>query len=128
MTFREFTTSSGKKVLAGKNAEQNDELVKQYLGKSNKIMHTAKPGSPFCVLELKPTKKDIQETAVFCALKSQDWRDNKKDVKIHLFSGKETYKSRGMKAGMFGVKKYSEIKVKKEDIEELKRKLEEAEK
>jgi predicted ribosome quality control (RQC) complex YloA/Tae2 family protein len=126
MTFREFITSSGKKVLAGKNAEQNDELVKKYLGKSNKLLHTAKPGSPFCVIEeLKPSKKDIQETAVFCALKSQDWRDNKKDVKVHIFSGKEIYKEKRMKAGMFGVKKYSEIKVKKEEIEKLKKKLEE---
>ena len=118
MSFREFITSSGKKVLAGKNAEQNDELVKEFLGKSNKLFHTAEPGSPFCVFEdLKPTKKDIEEVAIFCASKSQDWRDNKKDVVIHIFTGKETYKTRGMKAGMFGVNKYKEIKVKKKEIE-----------
>jgi predicted ribosome quality control (RQC) complex YloA/Tae2 family protein len=118
MTFREFVTSSGKKVLAGKNAEQNDELVKEFLGKSNKLFHTAEPGSPFCVFEdLKPTKKDIEEVAIFCASKSQDWRDNKRDVVIHIFTGKETYKTKGMKAGMFGVNKYKEMKVKKKDIE-----------
>jgi predicted ribosome quality control (RQC) complex YloA/Tae2 family protein len=118
MGFREFTTSSGKKVSAGKNAEQNDELVKEFLGKSNKLLHTAEPGSPFCVFEnLKPNKKDLEETAIFCASKSQDWRDNKKDVVVHVFSGKETYKTKGMKAGMFGVRKYSEIKVPKKKIE-----------
>jgi predicted ribosome quality control (RQC) complex YloA/Tae2 family protein len=120
MKFREFITSSGKKVLAGKNAEQNDELVKQYLGESNKLFHTAEPGSPFCVIEdLKPSKKDIEETAIFCASKSQDWRDNKGDVEVHIFSGKETYKGKTMKAGMFGVKDYKEVKVKKKDIEEF---------
>lgn len=120
MKFRELITSSGKKVLAGKNAEQNDELVKQFLGKSNKMFHTAASGSPFCIIEdLKPTKKDLEETAIFCALKSQDWRDNKKDVTVHIFSGKETYKERGMKAGMFGVRKYKEVKIKKKKIEEF---------
>jgi predicted ribosome quality control (RQC) complex YloA/Tae2 family protein len=120
MKFREFTTSLGNKVLAGKNAEQNDELVKQFLGKSNKLFHTAEPGSPFCVSEnLKPNKKDIEETAIFCASKSQDWRDNKKDVIVHIFSGKETYKTKSMKAGMFGVNKYKEIKIPKKKIEEF---------
>jgi len=120
MNYREFETSSGKKILGGKSAEQNDELVKQYLGTSNKLLHTAEPGSPFCVItELKATKKDIEETAIFCASKSQDWRDNHSNVNVHVFSGKETYKTKGMKSGTFGVRKYSTIKVKKEDIEEL---------
>jgi predicted ribosome quality control (RQC) complex YloA/Tae2 family protein len=33
MGFREFTQSSGKKILAGKVAEQNEEIVKNLLGK-----------------------------------------------------------------------------------------------
>jgi len=120
MVFREFETSSGKKVLGGKSAEQNDELVKQYLGTSNKLLHTAEPGSPFCVItELKTTKKDIEETAIFCASKSQDWRDNHSDVEVHVFSGKETYKTKAMKSGTFGVRKYNTIKIKKEKIEEF---------
>ena len=120
MKFREFITSSGKKVLAGKDAESNDELVKQFLGNSNIIMHTSASGSPFCIIEdLKPAKKDIKETAIFCASKSQDWRDNKNDVAVHIFSGKETYKDKKMKAGMFGVRKYKEIKAKKKEIEGL---------
>ena len=120
MVFREFITSSGKKVLAGKNAEQNDELVKEFLGKSNKLFHTAEPGSPFCVFEdLRLNKKDLEETAIFCASKSQDWRDNRRDVVVHVFSGKETYKTKGMKAGMFGVNKYKEVKVPKKKIEEF---------
>lgn len=120
MKFREFITSSGKKVLGGKNAEQNEELVKEFIGKSNKIFHTAAPGSPFCVIDnLKPNKEDINETAIFCASKSQDWRDNKQDVNVHAFTGKDTYKEKRMKAGMFGVKKFKIIKVKKKDIEKF---------
>jgi len=121
MKFREFFTSSEKKVLAGKNAEQNEELVKKFIGESNALLHTEKPGSMFCVIEdLKPSKKDIQETATFCASKSQDWRDNKSDVAVHIFTGKDTYKRKGMKTGMFGVKKFKVIKVKKEEIKRIK--------
>ncbi|MCX6746620.1 MAG: NFACT RNA binding domain-containing protein [Candidatus Pacearchaeota archaeon] len=118
MRFREFITDSGKKVLAGKNAEQNEEIVKEFEGKSNVILHTAAPGSPFCVIEdLKPNKKDIKKAAIFCAKKSQDWRDNKNDVLIHIFTGKDVYKKKSMKTGMFGVKKFDVIKIKKKDIE-----------
>ncbi len=120
MKFREFETTGGKKVLAGKDAESNEELVKQFIGKGNKIFHTEKPGSPFCVIEsLKPSKKDIQEVATFCASKSQDWRDNKNDVAIHVFSGKDVYKRKGMKPGMFGVRKFKVIKAKKKEIGEF---------
>ena len=121
MKFREFITSSEKKALCGKDAESNEELVKQFAGKGNKIFHTEKPGSPFCVIEdAKPNKQDIKETATFCASISQDWRDNRKDVIIHEFTGKDVYKRKGMKAGMFGVKKFKVIKVKKKEIERLK--------
>jgi len=120
MKFREFITSSEAKVLCGKDASSNEELVKQFLGKGNRIFHTAASGSPFCVIEyLKPSKKDIQETAAFCALKSQDWRDNKNDVVVHAFTGRDVYKRKGMKTGMFGVKKFKIIKVKKKDIEKI---------
>lgn len=121
MRFREFTTTSGKKVLAGKSAEQNEELVKEFIGKENFLFHTEKPGSPFCVIEdSKPNKQDIQETATFCAGKSQDWRDNKEDVMMHIFTGKDIYKRKGMKLGMFGVKKFKVVKVKKEEIRRIK--------
>lgn len=120
MNFRNFTTTSGKKILAGKSAEQNEELVKQFLGKENIIFHTEKPGSPFCViLDLKINKKDIQETAIFCASKSQDWRDNQGDVNVHYFYGNEVYKWKRMPKGTFGVRKFELIKIKKRQIKNL---------
>ena len=120
MNFREFKTTSGKKILAGKSAEQNEELVKQFLGKENILFHTEKPGSPFCViLDLRFNKKDIQETAVFCASKSQDWRDNKQDVNVHYFYAYDMYKWKRMPIGTFGVKKFELIKIKKRQIENL---------
>jgi predicted ribosome quality control (RQC) complex YloA/Tae2 family protein len=122
MNFREIELSNGKKIFMGKSAGQNEELVKRFIGKNNAILHTEKPGSPFCILEnLKPSLKEIKEAAIYCALYSQDWRDNKTDVKVHIFSGKDVYKRTGMKVGTFGVKKFKELKVNKKDIEKCRR-------
>ncbi len=122
MKFRKIKLESGTQLLLGKNAEQNEELVKQFKGKDNVIMHTAEPGSPFCVIDnLKPTNKDMVASGAICAGYSQDWRDNKSDVIVHVFTGKDIRKRKGMKVGTFGVKKFKKIKVKKEYIEKWKK-------
>ena len=115
MNFREFEISSGKKVLLGKSAESNEALISQ-VELTETVLHTAAPGSPFVNIKGKATKKDISEAAVFCARYSQDWRDNKKDIIVHVFKGKDIYKDKKMKLGTFGVKKKENIKVKKIDI------------
>lgn len=119
MKPREFILSTGTKIFLGKNAENNDELVGKFKGKENIILHTEKPGSPFCVVErLAPDKQDLKEAAIICASKSQDWRDNKQDVNIHLFTGKDVNKTSGMKSGLWILKKKPKvIKVKKQEIE-----------
>ena len=121
MKFREITLKSGTKIFLGKDAENNDELVKEFRKKENMIMHTVAPGSPFCVIEssgINPNQKDIKEAAIICASKSQDWRDNKRDVEIHLFNGKSVKKPFLAKKGTWKIiGKAKIIKVKKEWIE-----------
>lgn len=117
--YRVFITSSGKFVIGGKSAEQNEELVASFIGKENIILHTDMPGSPFCVIlgKNKLAKSDIKEAAVFCARHSRDWKKNHKDVIVHVFTGKDAYKDRKMKAGTFGVRKIkAKIKASKRDI------------
>lgn len=124
MNFREFTLSSGIKILAGKSAKNNEEIIEQ-AEDDEIILHTAKPGSPFVDIKTKkPAKTDIKEAAIFCALKSQDWRDNREDVSVHYFYGRDVYKKKDMKLGMFGVKKFEVIKIKAIEIEKLGRKIE----
>lgn len=115
-TFREFITHNGTTIFAGKNAKNNEELIVQ-IEKNEDVFHTAKPGSPFVNIKGKTKRGDIKEAATFCAKHSQDWRDNKKDVIVHQFKGKDIYKIAGMKLGTFGIKKRKIIKIKKEDIE-----------
>jgi len=111
--LRKSETTSGKLLLAGKNSEQNEQLVKQ--AKSNEfLLHTKAASSPFVNIKGKASKKDIKEAAIFCAKYSKDWKKNKKDVEVHYFKAKDTYKSRDMKQGTFGVKKFKKIIIRKE--------------
>ena len=113
--FREYITSSGLRVLGGKNSENNDELVNRAMPKDI-LLHTSAPGSPFCLLGENPSKQDIKEAAVFCAKFSQDWRDTKRDVIVNMFKRSDMNKEVKMKSGTWSVKKEEKIKVKAEDI------------
>ncbi len=118
--FRKQILSSGVVALAGKNAENNEELVDQ-VGKNELVLHTAMPGSPFVNIKTNAkstTKEDIEEAAIFCAKYSQAWKKAKvkKDVEVHIFLGKDIHKEKDMKTGTFGVKKIKKIIVKRADI------------
>jgi predicted ribosome quality control (RQC) complex YloA/Tae2 family protein len=118
--FRKLILSSGKLVLAGKNAQQNEEIIKQAL--PNEILfHTKLPGSSFCNIKnnsKRITSLDLKETAIFCAKYSQAWKKpkTKKDIEVHYFFKKNTYKTKDMPLGTFGVKKSKPMKVRKEDL------------
>jgi predicted ribosome quality control (RQC) complex YloA/Tae2 family protein len=118
MSLRKYLTTTGKTVFLGKSAETNEELIEQ--AKNGELLfHTSKPGSPFANIKspsAEVSKGEIYEAAVMCAKHSQDWRDNKKDVLIHYFLSNDVKKEKDMKTGTFGVKKFKEIKVRKEDI------------
>lgn len=121
MKFREFFTSSGKKVFGGKSSENNEELISQ-IEKENYVLHTKEKGSPFCEIKSvdgKVSKKDLYDAGIFCAKFSQDWKKNKGDVIVHIFKGKDIFKERNMKEGTFGVEKFKEIKIRKEDIKKF---------
>ena len=115
MKFREYILSSGLKVFGGRDAENNDELVRAANPK-DVLLHTAEPGSPFVNVGEKPSKADLKEAVVFCAKYSQDWRNSKKDVIVNKFMRSDMDKSPKMKVGSWSVKKQERIKVKKADI------------
>ena len=105
--YRWFMTSSRKMVIGGKNAEQNEEIIKELLssGKNYVVMHTKLPGSPFAIIQSEnPNETDLQETAIFTACFSQRWKEKKKKVIIDIFKADQIYKTKAMKKGTFGVK------------------------
>lgn len=116
--FRQIETKNGTILFAGRDAEGNEELVRQ-VGKEELVFHTKNPGSPFVNIKGKPKIGDIKTAALFCAKYSRDWKQNKNDVEVHYFLGKDLYKSMKMKTGTFGVKNLKKLKVKKEEILEF---------
>lgn len=106
--YRWFYTSTGKLVIGGKSAIQNDELLSSIKksGKEFLVMHTAEPGSPFSVIldnikEIKP--KDKEECAIFTGCFSRAWKSGKKQAKIHSFFTSQLYKHSSMSTGTWGV-------------------------
>jgi predicted ribosome quality control (RQC) complex YloA/Tae2 family protein len=116
--YKTITLKSGNKIFLGKDESTNDLLMKEFQNKPNPILHTIKPGSPFCILEsLEYSKQDLKEAAIICAAKSQDWRDNKKTIKLHQFTGQQASKPKGSKTGSWSLKaKPKVIKARKRDI------------
>lgn len=114
--FRERIAKSGNTILAGKDSKTNEKLIQQ-VEPEEEIFHTEKKGSPFVNIKGKPTRGDIKEAAIFCALYSQDWKNNWGDVIVHRFKGKNIFKDKRMKQGTFGIKKFKRIKIKKKWIE-----------
>lgn len=104
--FRWFFTSSGKLVIGGKSAEQNEEIVKNRIDKEDIILHTAYPGSPFAIIKSegkKITDNDIREGAIFCASFSQQWKRGKKRTEVHVFNANQIFKNKKDKLGTFQV-------------------------
>jgi len=103
--YRWFFTSDNVLVVGGKSDEQNEIVLSEFLKPNYTIAHTTLPGSPFMVIQSdKPGKKDIEETAIFCACFSQQWKHGKKTIEIDIFKGEQIYKTKSMKTGTFGVK------------------------
>lgn len=125
VNFRKIELESGTKILLGKNDKNNDELMRKFKGKKNTIIHTLSPGSPFCVIEsnLNPSKQMISTSGAICASYSQDWRDNKSNAIVNVFTGKDIKKERGMKKGTWGLKiKPKKLLIKKNEIKKSEKK------
>jgi len=118
--FREHITNNGTLILAGKSAENNEELISQ-VGPDEDVFHTKAKGSPFVNIKGEAKRGDVKEAAIMCARYSQDWRDHKTDIIVHRFRGKDISKDKAMKTGTFGVKSVKNIKVLKKDIEKWKK-------
>ncbi|MBS3100178.1 DUF814 domain-containing protein [Candidatus Pacearchaeota archaeon] len=104
--YRWFFTSGNKLVIGGKNAEQNEEVVRKAIKENGKliVMHTSSPGSPFSVIMSEnPSESDLEETAIFTGCFSRVWRERKEKAAIDIFLAEQLIKKNSMKTGTFGV-------------------------
>ena len=118
--YKWFFTKSGKLVVGGKSALQNDFLLKKITSQKENyfVMHTSSPGSPFSVIISdigKVKKDDLEECAVFTGCFSKAWKEGKYDTFIDIFMSKSLFKIKSMNEGTWGVKeKLDRLKVKLE--------------
>ncbi len=86
--FRWFNTSDGFLVIGGRNADQNEELVKKYLEPGDKVLHTQAHGGPVTVLkatdpseasssDIDLPESSIAEAAQFAVSYSSVWKDGR---------------------------------------------------
>jgi predicted ribosome quality control (RQC) complex YloA/Tae2 family protein len=86
--FRWFHTSDGYLVIGGRDADDNEEIVKKYLDRGDRFFHTQAEGGPATVLkasgpsESAPEDPDIpqgskDEAAQFAVSYSSVWKDGK---------------------------------------------------
>ncbi|TKR28284.1 ribosome rescue protein RqcH [Natronomonas salsuginis] len=85
--FRWFRTSDGFLVLGGRNADQNEELVKKYMDPSDRFFHAQAHGAPVTILkatEPDEPARDVdipdrskREAAQFAVSYSSVWKDGK---------------------------------------------------
>src|SRR3989344_1162896 len=106
--YKWFYTNSGKLVVGGKNAVQNEEML--HLTKKEKkdfiVMHTSSPGSPFSIILdniKKISKNDLEETAVFTACFYQAWKSGKKTADVDIFRSSQLNKPGKAKVGTWQV-------------------------
>ncbi|MBR9705418.1 DUF814 domain-containing protein [Candidatus Pacearchaeota archaeon] len=108
--YRWFFTSDNTLVVGGKSDEQNEAALKHFSRPEYTVMHTTKPGSPFMIIQNeRPSKKDMEETAIFTGCFSQAWKKGNKKIDIDVFKGDQIYKIKSMKTGTFGVKGKKEV-------------------
>jgi len=106
--YRWFFTSSNKLVVGGKNALQNDSLLKSLKERDENyyVMHTSLPGSPFCIIisdEGDVTKNDLEECAIYTGCFSKAWKDGKRETIVDIFKMSQLSKNPKMKTGTWGV-------------------------
>ncbi|QLG48027.1 ribosome rescue protein RqcH [Natrinema halophilum] len=86
--FRWFHTSDDYLVIGGRNADQNEELVKKYLEPGDKVLHTQAHGGPVTVLkatdpseasssDIELPDSSIEEAAMFAVSYSSVWKDGR---------------------------------------------------
>jgi hypothetical protein len=91
--FRWFRTSDGFLVLGGRNADQNEELVKKYMEPSDRFFHAQAHGAPVTVLkatepdeaarEVDIPESSREEAAQFAVSYSSVWKDGKFDGDVY---------------------------------------------
>ena len=107
--YRWFISSNGLLVIAGKNARNNETIVKRYTRPNDLVLHVDIHGSPFVIirndekLSTLPAET-IYEAAEFAATYSQAWDQKIASVSVYYIGPNQVVKEAGLPLGSFMIK------------------------
>ncbi|GAB3029258.1 ribosome rescue protein RqcH [Natronobiforma cellulositropha] len=102
--FRWFRTSDGFLVIGGRNADQNEELVKKYLEPGDRVLHTQAHGGPVTVVkatapseasssDIEIPETSLEEAAQFAVSYSSVWKDGHFAGDVYLVDADQVSKT-----------------------------------
>ncbi|MDJ1431012.1 ribosome rescue protein RqcH [Halostagnicola sp. A-GB9-2] len=102
--FRWFHTSDDFLVIGGRNADQNEELVKKYLERGDKVLHTQAHGGPVTVLkatdpseasseDIEIPDSSVEEAAQFAVSYSSVWKDGRYAGDVYVVDSDQVTKT-----------------------------------
>jgi predicted ribosome quality control (RQC) complex YloA/Tae2 family protein len=107
--YRWFISSNGILVIAGKNARNNETIIKRYTRPQDLVLHADIHGSPFAVirndqrLEVLPAET-IYEAAELVATYSKAWDEKISQVSVYYVNPSQVVKEGGLPIGSFVIK------------------------
>ncbi len=94
--FRWFITSGGSPVLAGKDAGQNEALVKRYMNPWDLFLHADVQGGPVTVIKVtkgqEVNQQDLIEAAQYAAAYSKAWKLGANSIDVYYVKGEQVSK------------------------------------
>ena len=101
--FRWFRTSDGYLVIGGRNADQNEEIVKKYLNKHDLFFHTQAHGGPVTVVKATGPSEPSQavefpdstkrEAAQFAVSYSSTWKEGRFEGEAYMVTPDQVSKT-----------------------------------
>lgn len=81
--YRWTFTSSGRLVVAGRDANSNVRLLKRNLEADDLVFHAEVRGSPVALLKGGGDESDVLEAATFCACYSRAWKEKLSRITVY---------------------------------------------
>ncbi len=93
--YLSFVTSGGKRVVAGQNAKQNDELYAKHLSPGDLFFHADIQGAPAVILKDGQQASDAEkrETAQWAASYSSAWKTGVASVDVYALKPEQVSKA-----------------------------------
>jgi len=88
-------TSNGFLVIAGRDASQNESIVRKHLEPYDIFLHADIHGAPATVIKTRksiPPQKDIEEAAIVAAAYSRAWREGFGSIDVYWVKGDQVSK------------------------------------